>query len=324
MSQLDLSAANNPDYKSTEYVEPDFPKNKDGTKDYLQVDEPIPGQNFVCLSFISPEDMIKKRDLYYFNQFAYREVNKTLKDQALHMAKEVNRSLKNVFEKRIQKLKKSINSDEKAAALYVEHAYKDFQFSEEEFANKCMHLYHINYDEIQDKYSMFKTQNEADLGKQFDQENDYKCSVRGLKIRGVFDDPKRASAKCKELRELGEPVHVFVAPVGRWLPWDPEPDAVQDSDYMLPALNELMGKYHENVKQKNQFFNERKREMMQDANTSAKEKRKAQLRKKLLAKKEQKLRQAQAQKEMEKMVNNENKIAVPDEITDDWVDKTFG
>ena len=29
--------------------------------DYLEVDDPIPGQNFVCLSFLSPEKLIQEK-----------------------------------------------------------------------------------------------------------------------------------------------------------------------------------------------------------------------------------------------------------------------
>ena len=38
-------------------------------EDYLEVDPPIPGQNYVCLSFVSPEDMIKKRALFEARQY---------------------------------------------------------------------------------------------------------------------------------------------------------------------------------------------------------------------------------------------------------------
>ena len=33
----------------------------DETKDYLTVDEPISGQNYVCISFISPETLIQEK-----------------------------------------------------------------------------------------------------------------------------------------------------------------------------------------------------------------------------------------------------------------------
>mgnify|MGYP001211271546 CR=1 FL=1 len=32
--------------------------------DYLEVDEAIPGQNYVCLSFISPESLIQNKDAF--------------------------------------------------------------------------------------------------------------------------------------------------------------------------------------------------------------------------------------------------------------------
>ena len=38
-------------------------------EDFLSVDAPIPGQNYVCLSFVSPEKMIRKRELYFVKHF---------------------------------------------------------------------------------------------------------------------------------------------------------------------------------------------------------------------------------------------------------------
>ena len=32
--------------------------------DYLEVDEPIPGQNYVCLSFVSPESLIQEKEAF--------------------------------------------------------------------------------------------------------------------------------------------------------------------------------------------------------------------------------------------------------------------
>jgi hypothetical protein len=37
--------------------------------DFLDVDSPIPGQNFVCMSFLSPEAAIKERYLWYVKSF---------------------------------------------------------------------------------------------------------------------------------------------------------------------------------------------------------------------------------------------------------------
>jgi len=37
--------------------------------DFLEVDKPIPGQNFVCMSFLSPESAVKERYLWYLKEF---------------------------------------------------------------------------------------------------------------------------------------------------------------------------------------------------------------------------------------------------------------
>ena len=37
--------------------------------DYLEVDTPIPGQNFCCLSFISPDNVIIQKDRFFLKKF---------------------------------------------------------------------------------------------------------------------------------------------------------------------------------------------------------------------------------------------------------------
>ena len=49
-------------------------KNLDGTSnpqyvDLLDEDKPIAGQKFACLSFVSPEQIIKQREMFYFENF---------------------------------------------------------------------------------------------------------------------------------------------------------------------------------------------------------------------------------------------------------------
>ena len=39
------------------------------SEDYLDVDTQVPGQNFVCISFISPEHVLKQKDRFFFNSY---------------------------------------------------------------------------------------------------------------------------------------------------------------------------------------------------------------------------------------------------------------
>jgi len=72
------------------------------------------------------------------------------------------------------------------------------------------------------------------------------CSLRGVKVRGVYNSKEEADTRCKDLQGLDPDFHVFVGQVGKWLPWDPEPDSQGDQVYREKQLNDLMKGYKEN------------------------------------------------------------------------------
>jgi len=37
--------------------------------DILETDKPIAGQNFVCMSFVSPEKILKAKEIFFFEEF---------------------------------------------------------------------------------------------------------------------------------------------------------------------------------------------------------------------------------------------------------------
>ena len=39
------------------------------TEDFLEADDAIRGQNYVCLSFVSPEDVLKNKELFFMQKF---------------------------------------------------------------------------------------------------------------------------------------------------------------------------------------------------------------------------------------------------------------
>ena len=48
------------------------------SEDFLSVDNPIAGQNYVCLSFVSPDKIIKNKELFYVKEFL-KDLNENLK-----------------------------------------------------------------------------------------------------------------------------------------------------------------------------------------------------------------------------------------------------
>lgn len=121
------------------------------------------------------------------------------------------------------------------------------------------------------------------------------CSVRGLKIRGVYATKKEAEKRAKEL-QLEDPDHnIFIGTVGKWLPWDPDVNSVEDQVYKEKELNELAKGYKENIARVAEVEKQRKAELLEKAAKEEQvksmrpvDKKRYELQKKLEASKQQK------------------------------------
>lgn len=175
------------------------------TEDYLEVDPPIPGQSFVCLSFVSPEDMIRKKTVFESRKFL---------ESVIARVKSTDPEDKN-----------KLTLEEAVAELTVE------------------------------KFLDYNVMHEEENNKQFNEENEFTTSTRGIKVRGVFESLKEAQRKAKVLQNRDPTFHVFVGQVGYWLPWDPNPDNIENQEYAEQHLNEIVKKYKENRQTKDQVWN---------------------------------------------------------------------
>jgi hypothetical protein len=214
-------------------------------RDYLEVDDPIPGQNYACMSFVSPEEVIADRTLFMMNAF-------------------------------LKTIAKNYDLDEDS----IQEKYKDFLF--------------VNEDKLVDEYA---------------KKHDFQTSVRGLKIRGVYDTLPEAQRRAKLLQKTDPSFNVFVGQVGYWLPWDPAPHKVSKQEYAEKELNELIHKYEENQEARKVAFNKRVEREMEEAK-----------KKSLAVKKENaKLKEeAEAQEQEKKGSTTENVLDKVMEEDDAW------
>jgi len=116
------------------------------------------------------------------------------------------------------------------------------------------------------------------------------CSVRGLKNRGLIGTKQEADERANELQKVDADFHVFVGEMGKWLPWDPDPNDVQDQIYQEKELNDLMKGYKDNLQKAKKVQEDRKESMIRDAarqEQSRDGKAKNRLQKKLAANKQQ-------------------------------------
>ena len=175
---------------------------KDDKKiDYLEVDNNIPGQNYVCMSFLSPEALMQEKAAFKCVKF----LQSYCKDQKL------------------------------------------------------------KFDEVYGQYNDFTYKYEDKLQRDFDEQNNFQTSLRGIKVRGVFDTRQAADDHAKKLSTRDSSFHVFIGQVGYWLPWEPTADKIENEHFQNSQLNDMMEKYQENNVNKDIFYEEQKRDKIRAA-----------------------------------------------------------
>jgi hypothetical protein len=200
--------------------------------DLLDEDKPIAGQKFACLSFISPEHIIKQREQYFFQEFVkYWDIHKST-DKFLQFLSFVSYKYGVKFDK-------------------LTEDFQQFKESEKEVIAKT---------DIVDDYKSFLDMNEERLDEEFGAKHEFQTSVRGIKVRGVFPSQKEAELRCKMLREVDPNHDVFVGPVGLWVPFHPEAYKTGRVEYMEDTLNQLMSDKKKNEEQAKSEFDKRVKE----------------------------------------------------------------
>lgn len=222
---------------------PEKKKNSDGSEntkyvDVLEVDRPIAGQNFGCFSFISPEKIIKQRELYIFGEF-----------------------LKNwEISKSMEKFHQFLNFVSYKYRLKFEDVIVDFEeFLKEERQNI------IESTSLESDYKTFLDNHEHEIEKKFNAEHDFQTSVRGFKARGNFSTQEEAEMRAKLLREADPYFDVYVGPVGTWLPWEPEAYKTGRVEYLEEELNQLAHEKKNNELAAKNAFEQRIKETKQKA-----------------------------------------------------------
>lgn len=202
--------------------------------DYLDEDKPLRGQNYVCMSFLSPEDVIQNKECFVFTKY-------------------IEKFSKDLLET-IHNLQTKYPEDKGLLDTILEN--HDFLFDPKK---------------MQDNYEFFKSVHGGDAEKEFNEQNDFRTSVRGIKVRGVFDTMKEAQMRADLLKRMGDKFNIYVGQVGCWCPWSPNPDDLQDSEYAESQLNTLMKKYKENLLLRDQHYEDRKNAKIEEAKKAREE-----------------------------------------------------
>lgn len=197
--------------------------------DYLEEDDPIRGQNYVCLSIINPEDILIEKEAFYFSRY----IQQFSKDMGI------------LFDN--LKLKFPDSAD-------IIDAVKD------------TNSYIFTPDQMDAQYKFWKSNSMDEIEKDFNQQNNFRTSVRGIKIRGVYDSMDEAKHRCEILRKKDNKFDIYVSQVGCWIPISVNPNNIENQEWAETQLNTLMMNYQKNKEAKDQLFSERSKAAGADPN----------------------------------------------------------
>ena len=220
----------------------EYKNNLDGSEnpkyiDLLDEDKAIAGQKFACISFISPDKIIRQKDMFFFEEFLKQfDLNKSL-----------------------EKFTQFLNYISFKYHVDFDKMTKDLEeFVKEEKAN-------LHKTTLDDEYKNFIDAHEENLEEKYKENYGFQTSTRGLKIRGVYPNQQEAELRCKMLRELDPHHDVYVGPVGMWVPWEPEAYKTGRVEYLEDELNQLMNEKQKNEKTAKMEFDKRVREAKEKA-----------------------------------------------------------
>lgn len=207
--------------------------------DLLTEDKPIAGQKFVCISFVSPEKILKKKEIYYFEQFLKKWE----------------------FQKSMEIFVKFLNFIAFKYKFDFNDLYENFkEFTQDEETQKS-----FQQEQLKTDYDTFVEQNMEELDKDFAKLNKFTTTTRGVKVRGSYPTQEEAELRAKLLNEIDNSDDIFVGPVGVWLPWDPDASKTERVEYSEELLNQLMHEKKKNEEFAKMAFEERKNEQKKKA-----------------------------------------------------------
>ena len=228
-------------------------------EDFLTEDVEIPGQKFCLLSFISPEKILADKDVFFFSKFLesfeYTQRVTSFESFLMTTVKSVNDKINADADKAENMDLSGVAQTLRASRVHMDTLMDSFQTYVKAQAAE------LKESKLKSLYDDFLYANREKLEESFYIKNEFRTSVRGLKIRGVYASNEEAVARSKKLQRNDTLHNIFVGEVGKWLPWNPDPKDVAEQEYAEEKLNTLMKKYKENEDAREAYEREKRSNM---------------------------------------------------------------
>ena len=260
-------------------------------EDFLSEDPEISSQKIVLLSFLSPEKVLANKDVFFFRNFmqsyALEWRTKKLEVWLAEQVSAINTKLETLAGN-LDKAPATAEAPAPAVAeaaeastptpaagaevvkpadeirknlLRVDVLVEEFQ----QYVRKNMR--ELADSKVQEEYDNFLFAHGSKLEEEFFAKNEFRTTMRGIKVRGVFASEAEAAARAKRLQKADPSFNIYQGYVGKGLAWEPDANKVGDQEYANEELNTLMKKYRENEESREVFYNEQKKSRMGNAKT---------------------------------------------------------
>jgi hypothetical protein len=197
--------------------------------DLLSEDPVISSQQYGCYSFVSPEKIIKNRNIFMFEKF----VKQWEYSKALSLFSDFTQFLS--FKYNIQS--ETIMND---LVLFCK---------EEENV--------LKREDVEGDFKQYMDKNEERLAEEYNRNNKFQTSVRGFINRGNFGTVDEAEKYAKELRDRDSNHDIFVGRNFVWTPIDPDAYKTGRIEFLEEELNQLHHEKLINEKKAKEEFDKR-------------------------------------------------------------------
>lgn len=205
--------------------------------DLLDEDNAIAGQKFCCLSFVSPEKIIKNFEEFKFSKFIDQYEWERTADVYIRFVQYLSYKYDVAFDEMVRDL-------------------AEFREAEKEKLQGSSCAGH---------YKTYCEQNEDELLTQFSKDNNFQTAVRGVKVRGSYESLEEAQKRAEWLRKRDPHHSIYVGQVGMWMPFHPDAYKTGRVEHLENELNTLMHEKMKNETEAKEHFDQRVKAAKQKA-----------------------------------------------------------
>lgn len=151
---------------------------------------------------------------------------------------------------------------------YFEKCNENYSFLQNELKDNALlydKLEQIRSVSMSELYELFLLEKKKELDSEYDEKNNHKSSIMGLKVRGSFPTIPEARNEAAK-KQKNDPNHnIFICQTGYWVPFSPNIEEIANQEYANDKLNEIMREYNNQLEHKNEIWNKITKERIEKA-----------------------------------------------------------